>query len=439
MQRKPSESPRAEVLTRLLESHERSVSYGRPAPWPRDVILRFDAKTFPRAFSPEGRERRAALLGAVHQLELEKCVRVVRHPRGPLTGETKEIRLGPDEVEAAYDAVKGLGFEPLAVGLQELRELAARLAEAASAPDWMRDYLRRLGQVAEQGDVSLVGMQRERFKRERQDVSRALTAAAALASGVAPAWERVISERIFRDSKVLGRVRTQVVEVLVRADPRWEGVPPEEALELLEAYGVRRKPGLIRCAGVAALHVGSSVYRLEDFQPVAHLPDAWGAALVDAVIASGFETVTTIENEYPFLSYVEEAGGHRGLLERRDFPVYIAGFPTPALVETLALLARRGRVSFRHWGDADVGGVRIWRFLRARLGCPVQLFRTTAAWVQRESEHGGKALTPLERHALARLRKELSGEAASSPDVGAACELIDALLACGLKLEQERY
>src|SRR5439155_9714075 len=195
------------------------------------------------------------------------------------------------------------------------------------------------------------------------------------------AWERVVSERLFDDSKLLGQVRSHVIATLVRADPRWDGVSLEEVTDLLEAYGVRRKPGLIRCAGAATLHVGSSVYRLEDFVPVAHLPDGWADAWVESLVRARLEVIATVENEYPFLNYVEEAGGPAGVGARGEVVVYTAGFPTPALMSMLARLSERApSLVFRHWGDADVGGVRIWSLLRSRLGRSVELFRTTPQW-----------------------------------------------------------
>jgi hypothetical protein len=55
-----------------------------------------------------------------------------------------------------------------------------------------------------------------------------------------------------------------------------------------------------------------------------HLPDAWAEAWVDAVVSSGVRCVTTIENEYPFISYVEQAGGPSGLAGRDEIVVYTA-------------------------------------------------------------------------------------------------------------------
>src|SRR5262249_32649442 len=108
-----------ELLQRLLERHERSVSYAQPGPWPRDVILRIDATEFPREFSPDGREALEALRAAVDDLEARAAVRVVRH-RGYAVREPHELRIGPAEIERAYAIAVEEGFEPLAVALAEV-------------------------------------------------------------------------------------------------------------------------------------------------------------------------------------------------------------------------------------------------------------------------------------------------------------------------------
>lgn len=323
------------------------------------------------------------------------------------------------------------------MGLNQVADTATELA-TEDGPGWMRTFLEELAAGLRKADPSKLGMSRERFKRDWRDVLRALKAATILAGGIAPAWERMVSERIFSDSKLLGRIRSQVISVLVHADPRWRGVPAEEASDLLEAYGVRRKPGLIRCAGSAMLRIGSRIYELEDFSPAAHLPDAWTEAWIDGVANSRVRVVTTVENEYPFLSYVEEAGGPSNLERLQELVVYTAGFPSPTLTGALARLAGvRPDIRFRHWGDADVGGLRIWWLLRTRLSCEVELFRTTADWVEAEADRGGRALSGPERTALEVLRREL--ELLSAADAVAARTLIDALLRVGIKLEQERY
>jgi hypothetical protein len=427
---------RKALLTQILDAHERSVSFGRPAPWPRDIIVKIDAQTFPEAFAPQGRQARGLLLAAAAELEAGGCVRVVRHARGQLTGDAKEIRVGPAEIARAYEEAERLGYQRLSPVLADLAQHAAALATEPQ-PDWMRNFLLELAGALSRLDPSILGISRTRFKRDRRALRFALDAAVALAREPEPAWERLMSERLFGDSKLLGRIRPFVVAVLVRADPRWEGVAPEKAADLLEVYGVRRKPGLIHCAGAASLHISGRVYALEDFAPAAHLPDSWSEAWIDALVAAGIQHVTTIENEYPFLSYIEEAGGPQGLASRGEVAVYTGGFPTPRLVSTLAALAARSGARFQHWGDADVGGLRIWWFLRSRLDRELAIFRTTADWIATESANGGRPLTGVERQALVRLRRELAD--AAGADVQDAVAMLDALLEYGVKVEQERY
>jgi hypothetical protein len=430
-------SLRAELISRLLDNYERSALYGRPAPWPRDVIVRLDPKSFPEAFAPDGRELRNSLMFVASELESAGCVRVVRHAVGPLRDEPAQVRIGPDQVDRTYREAMQVGYEPLAKGLNEVGGTAASLA-TGKTPLWMRTFLEEVTAGLREANPSKLGMSRERFKRDWHDVLCAARAATLLAEGMAPTWERIVSERLFKDSKLLGRIRPYVISILVRADPRWQGIPPEEAGELLEAYGVRRKPGLIRCAGAATLSVGCRMYALEDFSPAAHLPDSWAEAWVNGVAASGVRMVTTVENEYPFLSYLEEAGGPPSLGRLGELVIYTGGFPSPNLTAALARLAAlRSDIRYRHWGDADVGGLRIWWFLRTRLSREVDLFRTTADWVEAEAARGGCPLSSSERKALQVLRRELGSSSAG--DTLAARKLIDALLTLGIKLEQECY
>jgi hypothetical protein len=435
----PQATARRELLQRLLEQYERGRAFGRPAPWRRDLIVRLDARHFPAAFKPDGREALAALRAAAEALAGCGAVRLVRH-RGYAAGVPHEVRIGPGELATAYRVAEADGFEPLGTALAALQAHAQELRTPAR-PGWMDGFLARVAEGGAAADLSVLGMARDRLKRERDEVLDALSAAAALAAGEAAGWERVVSERLFGHSKRLGALRARVVDLLIRADPRWDGLGPDDAAELLEAYGVRRKPGVLHCAGRGTLAVDGRGYRLEDFVPTAHLPAAWAPAWIDALSSAAITCVTTIENEFAFLAYVEEAGGPEGLGARGEVAVYTAGFPAPVLADSLAAVARRDPDKrLQHWGDADAGGLRIWWLLRARVGRPVGVLRTTAAWVAQAARERGTPLEPTDRAALQRLREVLTAApCAGDPDVRDALALIDVLLALGVKLEQERY
>jgi Wadjet protein JetD, C-terminal len=435
----PLATARRELLHRLLEQYERGRSFGRPAPWRRDIIMRLDARHFPAAFHPDGREALSALRAVAEELARDGAVRLVRH-RGYAAGVPQEVRIGPDEIGTAYRLAEADGFEPLTTALATV-QTHARALRTPARPDWMNRFLALVEDGATAADLSALGMARDRLKRERHDLIDALTAAAALAAGDAAGWERVVSERLFGHSKRLGAVRARVVDLLIRADPRWDGITPDDTSELLEAYGVRRKPGVLHCAGRATLRVAGRCYRLEDFVPTAHLPGAWAAAWVEALSSATITCITSIENEFPFFTYVEEAGGPEGLGARGEVAVYTAGFPAPVLADSLAAIARRDPAKrLQHWGDADAGGLRIWWLLRARVGRPVSLLRTTADWVTLAARQRGTPLDPADRAALQRLREPLmSAPCAADADVREAIALIDVLLALGVKVEQERY
>ncbi len=430
---------RHELLMRLLERYERSRMYGLPAPWPRNVILRIDREEFPSAFAPDGSQELADLCHAARRLEEEGAVRLA-YFKGLPHERPREARLGPGEVERAYAAAAEAGFRPLAECLEKLAATCAQLLERSpDAPAWMQAFLGRVAEGARNADLSALGMSRERFKRDCSDVLDSLAAAVALSRGV-DGWERVVSERVFADSKRLGAIRGTVREILLAADPQWEVVDAEDAREVLESYGVRRKPGVIQCAGRASLAVQGRSYSLEDFTPVAHLPEEWSASWAEGVVQSSPRWITTIENEFPFLSYVLEAGGPHGLADRGEIVVYIAGFPGRALLESLVAISRSASsIGFRHWGDADGGGLRIWWHLRSHIARPVLLFRTGRDWLEAEAVRG-REIGSSERQGLERLATEIRKfSVASESDVLEALDLLEALLRLGRKVEQERW
>jgi hypothetical protein len=86
-----------------------------------------------------------------------------------------------------------------------------------------------------------------------------------------------------------------------------------------------------------------------------------------------------------------------------------------------------------------VGGLRIWWLLRTRLGRPVEWYRSTAGWLDREAGRG-RALSPAERGALERFIGQLdASEVSAAPEVQQAREVAQALLRHGKKVEQERF
>ncbi len=421
---------RRTLLVALLEAHERSTAFGRPAPWTRDVKVDLDRDSFPDAFADDGQPQLQALRDAARELGRQGVVRVVEH-KGVARGEIKELRIGPDEIDRAVAAGESVGFEPLGLALSRLRAAIAPLV--GPGPPWLDELLQQVEGGAARADLSVLGISRERFKRDAADVVDALRAAVGLWRGL-QGWERVVSERLFFNSKRLAAVRGELARLLLRLDPRFDGLDAADVGDVVEVLGVRRKPAFVHCAGDVCFDVAGRTYRLGDFAPTAQIPEAWLPSLASA--STSVRIVTTIENEVPFFAYVEDAGGAVGLGDRGELAVYTGGFPGPHLVSFLAALrATTPHQLQRHWGDADLGGVRIWWYLRQRLG-PLAIFRSDAAFVDQNAA-AGSPLPHQQRGALFRLRQKVSE--VEGDDVGAALALIDAIRRANVRLEQELW
>lgn len=445
------------LLSYLLEAYERSSSYGTSGPWRRAVIVKCEAAV-PEAFSAEGAEALEELGHAARALQTAGVARV-EWSKGWAAQIPHQLRMGPDELPRAEALGRVVGYPFLGDHLARISEEARLVAsdlrtKGAEVPRWILDYLERIRLSLLAADTTPLGVARESFKALSSDVLDALRAAVAIACGE-HGWERAVSQRVFADTKRLAALRSRIAQILVRADPRWDGEAVSEAAGVLSHYDVRRQPPTLILAGVGTVRFGDSALRLEDMTPCATLPSGWSGAVARGLLAAAPKVITTVENLYAFLAYVEEAGGPQGLGDRGEVACYTAGNPAPSLVELLkAVRAAQPSATMRHWGDADVGGLEIWRYLRRMVGAPFPLFRMSAQSV-RSAANLGSSLSAGEHTALIRLcgllRAELNeGIASDAAPVGAdrqpgaqgadlppAIDLIETMLELGVKVEQE--
>lgn len=429
-------SARARLLRLLLDRYERSASYGRPGPWQRAVIVYLDERTFKEEWSPEGAEAREEILSAARDLA-ESGLAGIRYHSGFARNVPAQVRVGPEHVEAAYRAAVPLGFIPLGDVLSRVAEHAEELSTGPTMPEWLRTNLRAIATAARCGMVGIPGISSERLKEDLPAALDALTAAVGLVIGPG-GMERVVSERLLGASKRLAEIRGIVRDLLVRADPYWEDGAPG-AQEVLEHYGVRSKPTFLYCAGDICIVTPSGVRMLRDDVPSAAVAEGLVNALATALTGAGPITVTTIENETPYHLYVEESGGPIGLGRQREIVVYSGGFPSDLVRRFLRDVARGNPMaSFRHWGDPDGGGLRIWWVIRSDVGREVTFFRTTPEWYEAASLREARVLSDSERSELNAVRC-LALEVGSAPDALDAIRLIDTVLRVGRWVEQERF
>ncbi len=189
-------------------------------------------------------------------------------------------------------------------------------------------------------------------------------AAAALLSGDHEGLDvRTFSRRVLGDSKQVSRNLGRVGEVLRRATD----LPPDmENWDVIESFGVQRLPQ-------PCLVAGPLTYCDQDLPTAPYLGVAPEMA---PLLRPGrrLAWVMTIENMASFVLQVRQA------LPPDAVAIYTGGFPSTATLEALRAIAGATDCLVYHWGDIDVGGLRIARRIEralAEIGRPLRLHLMT--------------------------------------------------------------
>lgn len=160
---------------------------------------------------------------------------------------------------------------------------------------------------------------------------------------------RRFSVRLLNDSKAIEGMLTKLVPLL-RRNPEWELF--DDNAELFRALGLEKFPPPIYLKGPLVVNYSGSDWDVGQLRPfIGVSPDQ----VLGLAISGRPAYLLTIENLSSFQRHVRE-------VEDQGIVVYSAGFPSPALTHLLQRLdaALGSDCPCFHWGDRDVGGVRIF-------------------------------------------------------------------------------
>jgi len=155
--------------------------------------------------------------------------------------------------------------------------------------------------------------------------------------------------RLLGDSKAVER-RLNPLAKLLRNNPTWVDIDKDD--ELFRALGLEKFPPPVLIKGPLRLSLDGTALDLTELRPFVGLsPDRIAALQPSATIPY----LLSIENLASFQRHVRE-------IEDDAIVVYTAGFPAPALVQLLGILDRAlpPACPVLHWGDRDIGGLRIF-------------------------------------------------------------------------------
>lgn len=300
--------------------------------------------------------------------------------------------------------------QPLAEQQQALREL---LAEYVPAQGWLADWLAWLEQqLIQQRSIQPLDLTDPTWNR---DVLRAIYGLTQLET---PILERLFSVGCLGQSKRFSELESAVLRVLRQFAPQATQFGDDDRA-LLQAFNLEKVPEYVLLAGNLRLELNGNRLELGAFRPSLGLPSS---ILRQAqVLDSACTEIITIENLTSFHSMITR--------QPQALLIYTGGFASPSLCQFLGKLAMAlPTLAWYHWGDYDVGGLRILAHLRQYVA-KIQLWRPDPAIFQRVA-NTTQPLNQKERQALTELQHH--------PRLDDCQDLIVAMLEQNIKLEQEQ-
>ena len=251
--------------------------------------------------------------------------------------------------------------------------------------------------------------------------------------------ERILSQRLFGDSKYFEReLRAKLLQLLRKAAEE-DGKNGESDEELLSACGIVRWPEILEfcgriCAELregAVLDFSEQIYgaclNAETVRHVCRIEEAGRRNGTDPE-GGKIRRVLTIENKANYIRYAAE---HR---RGDELILYHGGFFSPVKGQWFRLIHEAfPDAEYLHWSDIDLGGFRIFRRLQAEVFPEVQPFCMDAGTLLRYEERcmpisDGRAGKAYEKE-LRAMREE--------KDYAVFHPVIDVMLEKHIRLEQE--
>lgn len=192
---------------------------------------------------------------------------------------------------------------------------------------------------------------------EAKQLATAIALAEALIArmnDLAPADYRSFARAAVGDSKALERLAPTVAALLRRLRPDAVTIEMETPEEIIGAFGATRLPQPLLISGPLALD-GQKLAALSYIGIPAE--DIGRLTFADAPAY-----VLIIENFTSFIRHVREVNG-----DLAGIVLFSAGFPSRPMLAGVKRLASLSDAPIYHWGDIDLGGLRIFLHLEQAL------------------------------------------------------------------------
>lgn len=287
--------------------------------------------------------------------------------------ELDKVYLNPNGIPAAYEMI---GRKPKDAKMDELCDVLSPLADHPW--EWVKAW-------ANEAVVALRERKSASLDLNDPDSYRKLVSVLFyLTQQTDDVPKRVMSQRLFHDSKVFERTVEQRLLQVLRSVRDMEF---ESNADALASVGVTDHPKNVLVAGwLDGTVVGRGDVVLARFPGGVGLSGETIRALEIRHLPA--ERIILIENLTSWHQWVAERR------EEKEFVIYTGGFPNRTVQLLLRKLAdflnchSEQSIPVCHWGDMDVGGIRIFEFIRGFLLPQLVPIGMDEAWFERYVDVG---------------------------------------------------
>lgn len=250
---------------------------------------------------------------------------------------------------------------------------------------------------------------------EDGDFFHCLNRAAAIES---PVWRRQFSSEVLHDSKMFEKkYQDKVVTVLEKYSPlSEEGMTADD---ILRVHGIKTYSQTLEWKGPL-------VYRIGSGKPIDSSVNLFGTVI----------NAQTLEQAVPIavpgirhIILVENKANYESMDFREDtLYIYCHGFFSPKELKFLGALTEitGGNTEYLHWGDMDLGGIRIFLYNQRKLFPGLKPYRMDASAYETAIAQG--AGIPMKKEKKEKLQRL---------DAGDLDGLKECILETGMEIEQE--
>lgn len=383
-----------EICEILISKYESR--YNNGSDFRRKISLKFDESGYEKYVAEDAYKYRDAIDEAAFRAEKDGLI-FISYYKG--TKDIAEVRLNIDNIAAVY---RLLGTTNIANKYQDLFDNLQKNSTGVSKALYDALIVRR------QNKGSL-----QKYIDKAPEYYDAIKAIDAINNNEHDIFMRVLSVRLFRDSKRLENLKNYVIDVLNaigESEAAWD--------EYLLLNGILKNPNYIYLKGSCILKINEQVIDLSKLKTVM-------AICSDSVKNTTFlsvngSKVTTIENLTTFHDYKGE-----------ELTIYLGGFSNHSKVEILKKLnADVNGLTFRHFGDMDFGGFSILSHLRRKTGIEIMPLHMDIKMLQERVELSRKPSNAY----LVKLRSLMSDEYLQD-----CCEILQFMNDNQVILEQETF